>query len=54
MERRVVDLVAFDLISPSDAPPILNRFTIVTRLAEALQDVVYIQESGPERIEVNR
>ena len=54
MEKRVADLVAFDLISPSDAPAILNRLTVVTSLEEALQGVVYIQESGPERIEIKR
>ena len=54
MERRVADLVAFGLIAPSDAPAILNRLTVATSLEEALQDVVYVQESGPERIEVKR
>ncbi len=54
MEGRVADLVAFDLVAACDARAILNRITVAPSLEDALEGVVYVQESGPERIEVKR
>lgn len=54
METRVSDLVEFDLVAASDAPGILQRITVAQNLEEALEDAVYVQESGPERLEVKR
>lgn len=54
MEKRVSDLVEFDLVAASDAPGILQRITVAPRLEDALKDAVYIQESGPERLDVKR
>lgn len=54
MEKRVADLVEFDLVQASDAPAILQRITVMQSLEEAVQDAVYVQESGPERLDVKR
>lgn len=54
METRVSDLVEYDLVAAADAPGILRRITVAPSLEDALQDAVYIQESGPERLDVKR
>ncbi|MFK7870882.1 MAG: 3-hydroxyacyl-CoA dehydrogenase [Roseobacter sp.] len=54
MEKRVADLVAFELVAASDASGILQRITVAPRLEDALKDAVYVQENGPERLDVKR
>ncbi len=54
METRVADLVEFDLVSASEAPAILQRITIAHDLEDALHGTAYIQESGPERLDLKR
>lgn len=54
MEKRVSDLVEFDLVEAADAPGILQRITVAPNLEDALKDAVYVQESGPERLDVKR
>ena len=52
METRIADLAEFDLIKPSDAPQVLQRITVADGLEEALDDAIYIQENGPENIDI--
>ncbi len=54
METRVRDLVEFDLIDASQAQEVLNRIGFTNDLEGAVNGVVYIQESGPERVEIKR
>ncbi|TRD14834.1 3-hydroxyacyl-CoA dehydrogenase [Palleronia caenipelagi] len=54
MDQRIADLAEFDLIDPADAPAILSRFSVAKSLADALEETVYVQENGPERVEVKR
>ena len=54
MHNRIADLVEFDLIKASDAQPILNRMSIASSLEEALEGAVYVQENGPEDIDIKR
>ena len=54
MEKRVSDLVEFDLLAASDAPAVMRRITVAPSLEDALKGAVYIQESGPERLDVKR
>ena len=52
MEKRIADLTEFDLIKLSDAPQVLQRITVADSLEEALDDAIYIQENGPENIDI--
>jgi L-gulonate 3-dehydrogenase len=54
METRIADLVDFDLIPHSDAPQILQRITVASDLEEALDSAIYVQENGPEDVDVKR
>ncbi len=54
METRISDLVEFELVEASDAPAILQRIKVAPSLEGALEDAIYVQESGPERLEVKR
>lgn len=54
METRIADLAEFDLIKPSDAPLILQRITAADDLKDVLDDAIYIQENGPENIDIKR
>ena len=54
METRIADLAEFDLIKPSDAPQFLQRITVADGLKEALDDAIYIQENGPENVDIKR
>lgn len=54
MKKRVSDLVEFDLVPASEASGILQRITVAPSLEDALKDTVYVQESGPERLEIKR
>lgn len=54
MASRISDLVEFELVTAADAPRILQRITVAPSLEDALNDAVYIQESGPERLDVKR
>ena len=47
IEKKISDLVEFDLISREDAPKILERVKVERRLEDALKDASYIQECGP-------
>ncbi|KAE9628009.1 3-hydroxyacyl-CoA dehydrogenase [Sedimentitalea sp. CY04] len=54
MENRIDDLAEFDLIEPSDAPNVLKRITIASRLEDALDGAIYVQENGPEIVDIKR
>lgn len=54
MGKRIDDLAEFDLIKPSDAPKILKRITTASSLEDALDGAIYVQENGPENVEVKR
>ena len=40
MEKRVADLVEFDLVEAADAPGILQRITIAPSLEDALKEMI--------------
>ncbi|MGR3512239.1 MAG: 3-hydroxyacyl-CoA dehydrogenase [Paracoccaceae bacterium] len=52
METRIADLVEFDLVPASDAPEILQRVKVTPSLEEALSGAIYVQENGPEKLEI--
>ena len=52
METRISDLVEFDLVNAADVPEILQRITVASSLEQAVDDAIYIQESGPERLDL--
>ena len=54
MQTRIADLAEFDLIKPSDAPQVLRRITVADNLEEALHGAIYIQENGPEDVDIKR
>jgi 3-hydroxyacyl-CoA dehydrogenase len=54
MDKRVADLLEFDLVVAADAPAILKRITVAQSIEKALQNAIYVQESGPERVEFKR
>lgn len=54
MKERISDLAEFDLIEPSDAPLILNRITLASSLENALEGAIYVQENGPEDVDIKR
>ncbi|PYG33173.1 3-hydroxyacyl-CoA dehydrogenase [Pelagimonas varians] len=54
MEKRIADLAEFDLIKLSDAPQVLQRITVADSLEEALDDAIYIQENGPENVDIKK
>ena len=54
MDVRIADLAEFDLISPLDAPKILARITPARSLEDAVAGAIYIQENGPEDVEIKR
>ncbi len=51
---RLGDLVTAGLLDASEAEPAVQRLSVSTRLEDALDGAVYIQESGPEQLEVKR
>ena len=54
METRISDLAEFELIAPSDAPDILRRIRVAPSLEDALEGAVYVQENGPEDVDIKR
>lgn len=54
IEKKISDLVEFDLISREDAPKILERVKVERRLEDALKDASYIQECGPEQLDLKQ
>lgn len=54
METRISDLAEFDLITPSDAPLVLERISIAPNLESALDGAIYVQENGPEQVDIKR
>ncbi len=52
METRISDLVEFDLLDASLTTEILKRITVSSSLENAVDDAAYIQESGPERLDL--
>ncbi len=54
MEKRISDLTEFDLVAPSDAPQILQRITVAASLEDALDKAIYVQENGPENVDIKR
>lgn len=54
MEKRISDLAEFDLVAPSDASQILQRIKLAASLEEALDQAIYVQENGPEEVEIKK
>lgn len=52
MEARISDLVEFDLLNAAEIPEILQRITVASSLEQAVDGAIYIQESGPERLDL--
>ncbi len=52
MAKRIDDLAEFDLIEPSDGPNVLKRITIASSLEDALDRAIYVQENGPENVDI--
>ncbi len=54
MEKRIADLAEFELIDASDAPTILRRISVASELENAVEGAIYVQENGPENVEIKR
>ena len=54
MEKRISDLSEFDLVAPSEAPQILQRIKLAASLEEALDKAIYVQENGPENVDIKK
>ena len=54
MEVRIADLAEFDLIAQSDVPLVLQRIKVAASLDEAVDNSIYVQENGPEVVEIKR
>ncbi len=54
METRIADLAEYDLIARPDIPAILGRINVASSLDDALEGAIYVQENGPERVEIKR
>ncbi len=54
METRVADLIEYELIGASQGADILQRIQTAPSLEDALDKAIYVQENGPERIEIKR
>ena len=54
MEKRIADLTEFDLVAPSYAPQILQRMKLAASLEEALDKAIYVQENGPENVDIKK
>ncbi|MBO6920047.1 MAG: 3-hydroxyacyl-CoA dehydrogenase [Rhizobiaceae bacterium] len=52
MEPRLSDLAEYDLIKSSEIPNILARISVAASIEAALDDAIYVQESGPEDINI--
>jgi L-gulonate 3-dehydrogenase len=54
MEPRISDLAEFDLIEAAVVSQILDRISVAGSLEEALDGAVYVQESGPEDVDIKK
>ena len=54
IETRIADLVEFDLIDASQAAQVFNRISFANTLESAVDGAVYVQESGPEQVDLKR
>jgi 3-hydroxyacyl-CoA dehydrogenase len=54
MEKSLDALLAYDAISLDRRSEIVSRVKLTTSMEEAVKDAQFIQESGPERLEVKR
>ena len=54
IETRIADLVEFDLIDASQAAHVFNRISFANTLESAVDGAVYVQESGPEQVDLKR
>jgi 3-hydroxyacyl-CoA dehydrogenase len=54
IEANLDSLVEFDAIKESDKAEILGRISYTTSIDEAVKDAQFIQESGPERLNIKQ
>lgn len=54
MLRSLDTLVSYDAVSPARREEIVGRVRATTSMEEAVRDAQFIQESGPERLEIKR
>ncbi|MEM8540097.1 MAG: 3-hydroxyacyl-CoA dehydrogenase [Pseudomonadota bacterium] len=54
MHVRISDLAEFELVETKDIPKIMERISVAPRLDDAMDGAEYVQESGPENIDVKR
>ena len=54
IKTRIADLVEFDLIDASQAAQVFNRISFANNLESAVDGAVYVQESGPEQVDLKR
>jgi len=54
MDTRLADLIEFELIDSTNASTALQRISVASNLENAVKGAAYIQESGPEDVEIKR
>ena len=54
MKQRVADLVGAELVTAFLGEKMLERLTVAHSLEEAVEGAIYIQENGPEQVEIKK
>ena len=54
MKARIGDMAEYDLIDPAETDAVLDRITASPSLEAALDGAVYVQENGPENVDIKR
>ena len=54
MATRIDDLIEFELVDSANAAKALQNITVASKIETAVEGAVYIQESGPEDVNVKR
>ena len=54
MNQRVADLVGDELVTAFLGEKMLERLTVAHSLEEAVEGAIYIQENGPEQVEIKK
>lgn len=54
MKQRVADLVSAELVTAFLGEKMLEQLTVAHSLVEAVEGTIYIQENGPEQVEIKK
>lgn len=54
MKQRIADLISAELVKTAIGAEMLEKMTVVHSLEDAVDGAIYVQENGPEKLEIKK